>query len=137
MQKFFVFGRFSCERPKASLLSLAVVLGIVAAGCGKSGDSKSSVAAPPPTPSSDSTATTPAANPQPTQAAAVTKPDDTTGRMQALNRAMVSWMIRNKRRPQTFQEFASTAGFQIPDPPAGKKYAINSRGFIVLVDASN
>ncbi|HXC35496.1 MAG TPA: hypothetical protein VNV43_06440 [Candidatus Acidoferrales bacterium] len=56
--------------------------------------------------------------------------------LQFLNRAMVRWMRTNHRHPRDFNEFASTANVQIPDPPPGKKYALNGRGFIVLVDIS-
>jgi hypothetical protein len=44
--------------------------------------------------------------------------------------------MKYHRRPQTFEEFASTAGFQIPDPPAGKKYALDKNGFIMLVNSN-
>jgi hypothetical protein len=137
MKMSFDFGRFVRELPKANLVCLVLLIAVTA-GCGKSGDSVSVAPAPPPAPSSDAaTAQAPVPVPQPMQTVVVTNTDDQTKQMQALNRALVGWMIRNRRHPQTFQEFASTAGFQIPNPPPGKKYTLNTRGFIVLVDASN
>ena len=56
--------------------------------------------------------------------------------LQSLNRALLGWKMKYNRRPRTFEEFASTAGFQIPSPPAGKKYALSPKGFIVLVDSN-
>jgi hypothetical protein len=49
---------------------------------------------------------------------------------------MVGWMRTNHRHPQNFEDFANTANIQIPAPPSGKKYTLNGRGFIVLVDIS-
>ena len=56
--------------------------------------------------------------------------------LQLLNRALVGWEMKNHRHPLTFEEFASTANIQIPDPPAGQKYAFSQKGFIVLVNAT-
>jgi hypothetical protein len=56
--------------------------------------------------------------------------------LQLLNRAMVRWEIKNHRRPQTFEEFASSANYKIPDPPPGQRYAFGQNGFIVLVSAT-
>jgi hypothetical protein len=56
--------------------------------------------------------------------------------LQLLNRAMLGWEMKNHRRPRTFEEFASSAGFQIPEPPLGQKYALSSKGHIVLVNSN-
>jgi hypothetical protein len=50
-----------------------------------------------------------------------------------LNRSLLRWMMRNHRRPQTFEDFAATAGVTIPPAPPGKKYVIASDMHIKLV----
>ena len=56
--------------------------------------------------------------------------------LRALNQALIGWRIQNRRVPASFAEFAASAGIQIPPPPAGKKYVINSHGLISLVNAN-
>jgi hypothetical protein len=139
MKPFFDLGRLSGWRPKTLPFLLAFVT--MAAGCGKSGNQ---AAVPPPPTNSVTVSATPApapapaprpmpmANPQP----AITTNSGSLTTLQVLNRAMISWMRQNHRRPQSFEEFASTANIQIPAPPPGKKYGLNPRGFIILVDSS-
>jgi hypothetical protein len=50
-----------------------------------------------------------------------------------LNRELRKWVVRNRRPPKNFEDFAATAGIQIPPPPDGKKYAIDKTMHIVLV----
>src|SRR3954454_24150953 len=50
-----------------------------------------------------------------------------------LDRALNNWVARNRRAPRSFEEFAATAGINIPPPPAGKRYAIDKTGHVVLV----
>jgi hypothetical protein len=52
-----------------------------------------------------------------------------------LNQALLDWRLQNHRVPANFEEFAASPGITIPPPPAGKKYVINSRGLISLVNA--
>jgi hypothetical protein len=132
MKPFFDLSRITGWPLKTILLSLV----FVAAGCGKSNTS-----APVVTPAQSPVATTtpapistaPAMSPQPAAQAA---PDDSKQSLQLLNRALIRWMIKNRRHPQNFDDFASSANFQIPNPPTGKKYALDSRGFIILADNS-
>ncbi|HTV40574.1 MAG TPA: hypothetical protein VMF08_08365 [Candidatus Sulfotelmatobacter sp.] len=142
MKAFFDFGQVPGWRLRTIPLSL-VFIAAVAAGCSKS----SSQPAPPPpvpTPSADSApvSSTPAPVPVPAPAPmANPSPMTTTNSgslttLQILNRAMVGWMRKNGRHPQNFEDFARSANIQIPDPPPGKKYTLNGRGFIVLVDIS-
>jgi hypothetical protein len=51
-----------------------------------------------------------------------------------LRRALARWLVRNRRPPANFEDFAATAGVVIPPPPAGKKYVITKRMEILLVD---
>ncbi|HEV2453403.1 MAG TPA: hypothetical protein VGY98_04035 [Verrucomicrobiae bacterium] len=124
-------------RLKATSLSLACVA-MAMAGC-----SKSDTAAPRAVPSQAPVTVTPSAPPttsastaQAPQPAAQTAPDDTKRTLQMLNRSLMQWMIQNRHHPRTFQEFANTANVQIPVPPPGKMYALDHRGFIVLVNLS-
>ena len=50
-----------------------------------------------------------------------------------LDRALTNWVARNRRAPRNFEEFAATAGVNIPPPPDGKRYAIDKTGHVVLV----
>lgn len=52
-----------------------------------------------------------------------------------LNRSLLRWMMANRRKPASFEDFAATANMTIPPPPAGKKYTLNpSTMHIVLSD---
>lgn len=132
MKPFFDPGR----RPKTICLSLALIAA-VAAGCGKSNTSPPAAApaqgpaAPVASAPAVAVSTAPATPQQP--AASV---DNSKQTLQMLNRSLMQWMIKNRRHPRTFQEFAGTANIPIPSPPAGKEYALNGRGFIVLVNIS-
>ena len=50
-----------------------------------------------------------------------------------LNRELRKWLLRNRRPPRDFEDFAATAGIQIAPPPDGKKYAIDKTMHVVLV----
>jgi hypothetical protein len=138
MNALFDLVRFPGWRPKTMPL-LFLIVGAVAAGCGKQNTSapaaappETPVAAAPAVPTQTQTTPAPRANPPPmttTNSSGLTT-------LQFLNRAMVRWMRTNHRHPQSFEDFASTANIQIPAPPSGKKYTLNGRGFIVLVDIS-
>lgn len=54
--------------------------------------------------------------------------------LRPLNRALMGWVYQHGRRPANFEEFAASAKVQIPKPPPGKKYIINNRGLISLVN---
>jgi hypothetical protein len=144
MKLYLDIGRLDGWHPRAGVLSLILALA-VGGGCGKSQSS------PPPTVSSAATnltptpvvtTTTPAAAPTATPSASqrpLTVPSTANSGLtplQVLNRAMVNWTMQHGRRPQSFEEFASTANITIPEPPPGKKYAFDGRGWIVLVNAN-
>lgn len=130
----FDFARCARRQPKGWIICLALALAVTA-GCGKSNPSADPTT-PPVTSDTASNQPDPAGaplalqNPLPVVEA---NPDDTQKMLQGLNRALLGWTIRNHRHPNTFEEFAGSANIQIPDPPAGKKYTLNSDGFIILV----
>ena len=51
-----------------------------------------------------------------------------------LQRCVIRWVVANQRRPNSFEDFAATAGVQIPPPPAGKKYLITHDLHVQLVN---
>lgn len=138
MKPFIDSGRLPGWRVKTRTILFAFGMA-VAVGCGKQ-STPASAAAPsqnatvPATPTATTISTAPAAPSQPAPPVAA---NDTQRMLQGLNRALMRWMIQNRRHPRTFEEFAASANTQIPDPPPGKKYALNSRGFIVLVNSLN
>jgi hypothetical protein len=117
-----------------ALLSSLLVLGILTGtGCHKNEKQ------PPGVPSAEITnqqakdhmpvpAQTPAANP-----ALVARPNRQPD-LAELNRSLLRWMMRNRRPPKNFEDFAATAGVTIPPPPPGKKYIIASDMHIKLVN---
>jgi hypothetical protein len=125
-------------RRRGATILVLLMLVTVAAGCGKT--SSQPAPTPPPEANSAPVSSTPAPTTEPVQMANPTPPATTDSgsptTLQSLNRAMVGWMRTNHRHPQNFEDFASTANIQIPAPPSGKKYTLNGRGFIVLVDIS-
>jgi hypothetical protein len=43
-------------------------------------------------------------------------------------------MLRNRRRPTDWDDFAAHAGVQIPPPPSGKKYVLSKNMRVTLAD---
>lgn len=140
MKHVFEANRFSHRKLPTGVfcLMLAIATGM---GCGKS--KKTETPVPPPT--VDNSAATPTANPTPANQTQPTPPHASSSlegspngptQLQSLNRALLGWKRQNHRQPKSFEEFASTVGFQIPAPPAGKKYSLNANGFIVLVNSN-
>lgn len=151
MKVFSDFNWLAGWQPKAGVFCLLLLL-VLGGGCKKSDKAPVSVApsqetnststptaaAPTTAPAATATAA-PTAAPPPISLQMPTQSKSTNSgptQLQLLNRAMLAWEMKNHRRPRTFEEFASTAGFQIPDPPTGQKYALNSKGFIILVNAN-
>lgn len=141
MKLFVDFGRLDGWKPGAGILCLILAL-VVGGGCGKAQSTPPPVASPSPS-NSTSTAAAPATPPAATPPPARIQPSvpsvsTNTGptQLQLLNRAMLGWEIKNHRRPRTFEEFSSSANFQIPAPPPGQKYALGQNGFIVLVNST-
>jgi hypothetical protein len=131
-------ARFPCGQPKVWLAGLAVVLAVhmLTAGCGKSSGPAPSAPQPPSSETTNSSATAPPVPASDSQPAVRVDTDGSQTNLQILNRALMGWMIKNHRHPENFADFASTANIQIPDSPAGEKYTLNDRGFIILVSGS-
>jgi hypothetical protein len=96
--------------------ALAYAQLLVSAGCGR-GDKPSK--ASPEAPSLTQT-TAPAGNQEPDLA--------------ELNRQLRRWIVQNRRPPKNFEDFAATCSYQVPAAPAGKKYQIDSKMHVVLVN---
>ncbi len=75
------------------------------------------------------------AAPQANQApgATLTQPDGAVD-MPELQRTVIRWVVSNRRRPNSFEDFAATAGVPIPPPPAGKKYILTRDLHVQLVN---
>ena len=78
-----------------------------------------SVSAPPP---ADASAPVVAASP------------DGGADLRQLNHIYISWIVQNRRRAKSFDDFVSSSGAQVPPAPAGKKYVIDNNGFIALAN---
>jgi hypothetical protein len=106
-----------------------------ATGCSKKNQSSETPAAPPPVAAAQPAPATPPSptvvNSQPAVAASNTNglPD-----LRPLNQALIGWIISNQRHPATFEEFAASGDIPIPPLPAGKKYILNDRGLISIVN---
>jgi hypothetical protein len=134
MKRFLNLARLDGWKPRMGNLCIVLAL-VIGAGCRKSPSAPSAVA-PPAAPDAASTAGPAITPPQARIGSASTLITNAPTQLQLLNRAMLGWEMQNHRRPRTFEEFASTAGFQIADPPAGKKYALDQNGYIVLVNSN-
>lgn len=130
----------SSRRWQILCAALVCANALLVAGCSKQSQSSAPSASTPQDvnasqPAPAATASTPqdANASQSAPAATVTngQPD-----LQSLNRALLGWRLQNRRVPANFAEFAASAGINIPPPPPGKKYVINSHGLISLVNAN-
>ena len=74
-----------------------------------------------------SNSTPPAALPLPPGA-------DLDAELTQLTRELRKWIVRHQRPPNSFEEFAANAPFQIPTAPAGKKFAISKQMRVVVVN---
>jgi len=51
-----------------------------------------------------------------------------------LDRELRKWILRNRRPPKNFEDFAATSGVEIPPPPGGKKYVVDKTMHVVLAN---
>jgi hypothetical protein len=116
-------------------LFVAGVLAFSLVGCGK-GNKPVEAAAPPP--SADASAAVPPGPPpmNPTAVPVTATATNASGGTDysELNRDVRRWLLRNRRPPKDFAEYAATATIQIPPPPAGKKYALDKHLHILLIN---
>jgi len=106
---------------------LALVLALGPTGCGKKGNQQASQSAP--------AAQAPAqSSPQVQPAAQSIAQQNSEPDLANINRSLVRWILRNQRRPASFEDFAATADAPIPPAPAGKKYVIGSNMHVQLVN---
>jgi hypothetical protein len=137
MKAFVFFSWLAGRRPGRQFvlrIALAGMTAMLAVGCRKQSQSAApemplpaqQTNASPPVPANQATAV----DSQPPPATATNAPPD----LRPLNQALINWIFQNNRRPASFEEFAASAGIQIPPPPPGKKYDIDSRGIIILVN---
>ena len=64
---------------------------------------------------------------------ALTQPDGQVD-LPELQRSVLRWVLANRRRPANFEEFAASAGIQIPPAPAGKKYNLAKDLHVQLIN---
>lgn len=140
MKTFSGFARFpGRQSTRVGVFALALVLGaaMFAAGCGKAKSTGPAAGATPPLQTTQDVSQPTTANSQPvpaTPATTVAAAPNAGPDLMPLNQALRGWLMRNRRVPASFEEFAATAGVTIPPPPVGKKYAITKRMEVVLVD---
>jgi hypothetical protein len=126
-QTWFRFSTPACLALAAGILFFA--------GCSKA---KKPVVAETPAPApenADPAVVDHAPAPPPAPAVAATPIAAPNGQpdMGELNRTLIRWIVRNRRPPANFADFAATAGVAIPPPPAGQKYIIAKNMHIQLV----
>ena len=126
----------------------ALAMGVlVFAGCSKAKAPVAEAPAAAPTqqnttPSSDAPAAT--QNPTPIIEHSAAAPQQVVSRpaipvkngepdLDELNRALIRWVVGNRRPPANFADFAATAGVTIPPAPPGKKYVIAKNMHVQLV----
>jgi hypothetical protein len=125
------------RRPRIQLFQQIVLLGtlLVAASCSKK--SPEAVVPSPETPA-QATATPNAPNappPQPQPYSPVTQAvaPSAEPNLAQINHAYIGWIMQTQRHAKTVEEFVAASGIQLPPAPAGKKYIIDSHGYIALV----
>jgi hypothetical protein len=122
---------------RSLVLAVVVGLAVVATGCSKVKSTSIQVPASssventnPPSTTTQTIYQQPAqANPATAAVQPAAGPD-----LRELDRGLIRWIVSNRRRPGSFEEFAATANITIPPPPTGKKYAFDHTMHIQLVD---
>jgi hypothetical protein len=136
------------QRPQFVVKSLGLALSltmiVAVTGCGKKEAPTSNTA----TQSGPAQPASPAASPHSTEQQSTAAPIPQTQVALAhaapvapagpdlaeINRSLIRWIVRNRRRPNSFEDFASSAGAPIPPAPGGKKYIIGANMHVQLVN---
>lgn len=109
---------------------LGLIVGSSFLGCGKSNNATNQAASPTAEVAQSQSSTENAvAGPAP----AAPAPQPTADPLD-LNRELRKWILRNRRPPKNFEDFAATSGVEIPPPPAGKKYVVDKSMHVVLAN---
>ena len=130
-------GRFAIDanvRGYVFCVLLVCATAMLALGCKRNKQGSEIPAPPPPATQTDASPAAPS-----TQSAAGSSPaaaGDTNALpdLRPLNQALIGWILSNKRHPASFEEFAGSTDIQIPPLPPGKKYILNGRGLISIVN---
>jgi hypothetical protein len=120
------------QLPACGVLILGLILCLSGCGGHKSADNTSTPAQTNETAAAAAENQTPV-NTQSSTPAAATVQANAEPDLPELNRAVRRWLMANRRRPASFEDFAATAGVPIPPPPAGKKYFLSSDMHVQLV----
>jgi hypothetical protein len=135
MGKISTIERLSARIPSHGMawlgLAAIVAAALLSTGCGKSKSSTAQAPAPPPAADSQTPAAALPQAPQYTSAPdVITASPEGGADLKQLNHAYIGWVLQNRRRPNSFEEFVTQSGVKVPPPPAGKKYVIDKYGFI-------
>ena len=114
--KGIVRYRLQAALPTLSAAALAGALPLMLAGCSKEPKQPSALLAPPRAVTNVSEAAPEGPN------------------LAELNRQLRRWIVSNRRPPKSFEDFAANTTYQIPPPPPGKKYAIDRKMHVLLVN---
>ena len=116
--------------------TLILFLGTVLAlnGCGKKPAPSAAVLPAADTNSQPAQANPAPAAPQVKQPVTTLVQPDGAVDLPELQRCVIRWIVANRRRPASFEDFAATAGVPIPPPPAGKKYILTRDMHVQLVN---
>jgi hypothetical protein len=126
--------RFQSSSSRFLLLAAAL---LIVAGCGKKAVPETTAVSTPtetapvstPAPENHST---PVYNAPPASAPTVASASTGGADLKQLNHIYIGWVIQNRRRAKSFEEFVAASGVQVPPAPDGKKYVIDGNGFINL-----
>lgn len=131
-------GRFAIDatvRGYVFCVLLVCATAMLALGCKRNKQDSEIPAPPPPATQTDASPAAPATqptavSPQPASSSVTNALPD----LRPLNQALIGWILSNKRHPASFEEFAGSTDIQIPPLPPGKKYILNGRGLISIVN---
>lgn len=122
-------NKMSAHRLKSTaVFALIFTAALFSNGCSKSKQA-AQTSVPPAVDTNQTPAVQPATSREETPVVVAANPDGGAD-LKQLNHAYIAWIIQNRRRPKSFDEFVALSGIQIPPPPAGKKYVIDHNGFI-------
>lgn len=105
---------------------------LLAVGCKKNEPAPVAAEPPPVAETNPTPALAPPAQPAASAPVVVASSPDGGADLKQLNHAYIGWIVQNRRRPKSFEEYVTLSGVQVPPAPAGKKYVIDKNGYINL-----